>query len=147
MSHTRVQSIEHTVQTTNRWLAHLSEVIGTEDRDFSQRVLRAWLHAVRDGLTIQNGAHFAAQLPDLLRGVYYNGWDPNRVPIRRSREEFVEFFARSGRIALHDVPKLAPAVTAFLCGELSETPVMHLLERLPHDVRAVLWPVEKNGKG
>ncbi|MER7365793.1 phosphoribosyltransferase family protein [Nonomuraea wenchangensis] len=39
MSHTRVQSIEHTVQTTNRWLADLANAIGTEDRDFAQRVL------------------------------------------------------------------------------------------------------------
>lgn len=147
MSHTRVQSIEHTIQTTNRWLADLAEEIGTEDRDFAQRVLKTWLHAVRDGLTVDSAAHFAAQLPDLLRGVYYNGWSPSHVPIRRSREEFVEHFARSGRIAFSDVPKLASAVTAVLCRELAEQPVMHVLDRLPHDVRALLRPAEPAGKG
>ncbi|WP_030925838.1 DUF2267 domain-containing protein [Streptosporangium amethystogenes] len=147
MSHTRVQSIEHTIQTTNRWLTDLAEAIGTEDRDFAQRVLKAWLHAVRDGLTVDSAAHFAAQLPDLLRGVYYNGWDPSHVPIRRSREEFIEHFARSSRTALSDVPKLASAVTAVLCKELSEPPVIHMLERLPQDVRALLRPAEPTERG
>ncbi|WP_431920865.1 DUF2267 domain-containing protein [Nonomuraea jabiensis] len=147
MSHTRVQSIERTVQTTNRWLADLANAIGTEDRDFAQRVLKAWLHAVRDALTVDSGAHFAAQLPDLLRGVYYNGWDPSHVPIRRSREEFIEYFARSGRIALSDVPKLSATVTEFLCRELSERAVMRVFDRLPQDVRALLRPAGPAGRG
>ncbi|MEO3892565.1 DUF2267 domain-containing protein [Nonomuraea sp. B5E05] len=147
MPHTRVQSIDHTVQTTHRWLADLADVIGTEDRDFAQRVLKTWLHTVRDGLTVDSAAHFAAQLPDLLRGVYYNGWDPSSVPIRRSRQEFIEHFARSGRIALNDVPALAHQVTEFLCSEISEPAVMHVLNRLPQDVRALLRPAEPIRKG
>lgn len=146
MPHTRVQSIDHTVQTTNRWLAVLADMIGTEDRDFAQRVLKSWLHAVRDGLTVDSAAHFAAQLPDLLRGVYYSGWDPSHVPIRRGREEFIEHFARSGRIALSDVPKLASTVTQFLCRELSEPAVTHVLDRLPRDVQALLRPTGPDGK-
>ncbi|MFF4622693.1 DUF2267 domain-containing protein [Nonomuraea jabiensis] len=147
MPHTRVQSIEHTVQTTNRWLADLADAIGTEDRDFALRVLKGWLHAVRDGLTVDSAAHLAAQLPDLLRGVYYSGWEPSRVPIRRGREEFIEYFARSARIGLRDVPELAPAVTEFLCGELSELSVVHVLDRLSHDVRTVLQPAGTAGRG
>ncbi|MGW0198756.1 DUF2267 domain-containing protein [Nonomuraea sp. NPDC003201] len=147
MPHTRVQSIEHTVQTTNRWLGDLADAIGTEDRNLAQRVLRGWLHAVRDGLTVDSAAHLAAQLPDLLRGVYYNGWEPSRVPIRRSREEFIEYFARSARVALRDVPQFAATVTEFLCGEISEASVTHVLERLPRDVRTVLLPAGTAGGG
>ncbi|MEQ4725912.1 DUF2267 domain-containing protein [Nonomuraea sp. B19D2] len=147
MSHSRVQSIDHTVQTTNRWLADLAEAIGTEDRDFALRVLKAWLHAVRDGLTVDSAAHLAAQLPDLLRGVYYSGWEPSRVPIRRGREEFIEYFARSARVSLRDVSELAPAVTEFLCGELSEPSVTHVLDRLSHDVRTVLQPTGTARRG
>ncbi|MGW4967570.1 DUF2267 domain-containing protein [Nonomuraea sp. NPDC004186] len=147
MPHSLVQSIEHTVQTTNRWLANLADAIGTADRDFAQRVLKAWLHAVRDGLTVDSAAHLAAQLPDLLRGVYYAGWDPSRVPIRRSREQFIEYFARSARVALRDVPQFAATVTEFLCGELSEASVTHVLDRLPRDVRTVLQPTGTAGGG
>ncbi|SDH30946.1 Uncharacterized conserved protein, DUF2267 family [Sinosporangium album] len=140
MSHHHVRSIDHTVQTTKRWLADLAELIGTDDREFAQRVLRTWLHVVRDGLTVDGTAHFAAQLPDLLRGVYYNGWDPSAVPVRRDRHQFVEHFARTGRIAISDVPGLASTVTRFLCQELSEQSVVHALDRLPRDVRGVLLP-------
>src|SRR6185369_10762255 len=52
----------------------------TEDREFAYRVLRAWLHTLRDRLTVQASAHFAAQLPDLIRGIFYAGWNPSGVP-------------------------------------------------------------------
>ncbi|WP_214102893.1 DUF2267 domain-containing protein [Acrocarpospora catenulata] len=143
MSATGVHSLERTIQTTNRWLADLAESIGTEDREFAYHVLRMWLHAVRDGMTIDNAAHFAAQLPDLLRGVYFNGWNPRAVPIRRNRKEFIDNFAHPGRIARADVIKLAPIVTAVLCDQMSERPIQHALALLPQDVRELLLPAEK----
>lgn len=142
MSLTRVPSLDHTVQTTNRWLADLANSIGTEDREFAHRVLRTWLHAIRDGLTVDSAAHLAAQLPDLVRGIYYNGWHPSAAPIRRNRQEFIEQFAHSGRIAHADVPKLASIVTAVLCEELSEAAVQHTLSQLPRDVRGLLQPAD-----
>lgn len=133
-----VHSLDHTVQTTNRWLAALAGAIGTEDREFAHRVLRTWLHAVRDGLPVPAAAHLAAQLPDLLRGIYYNGWDPAAVPIRRDREEFAAHFAATGRIANADVPKLARAVTAVMYEELTPGVVDHALGQLPREVRDLL---------
>jgi len=35
-----------------------------------------------DRLPITIAANFAAQLPELLRGVFYDGWSPSRVPIK-----------------------------------------------------------------
>ena len=37
---------------------------------YAYRVLRAVLHALRDRVTVDVAAKFAAQLPTLLRGVY-----------------------------------------------------------------------------
>ncbi|GIH29426.1 hypothetical protein Aph01nite_77360 [Acrocarpospora phusangensis] len=144
MSPTGVHSLERTIHTTNRWLADLGNSIGTEDREFVYHVLRRWLHSVRDGLTVEGAAHLAAQLPDLLRGIYYNGWNPSAVPIRRDRQEFIEHFAQSGRIARTDVPKLAPIVTAALRDEMSPAPVEHALSQLPQDIRELLQPPESS---
>ncbi|RSD11633.1 DUF2267 domain-containing protein [Amycolatopsis eburnea] len=47
-----------------KWLV-VGEQLGTEDR-----------------LTVEAAAHFATQLPELLRGVYYEGWTPAH-PLRR----------------------------------------------------------------
>src|SRR6185369_10762254 len=75
----------------------------TEDREFAYRVLRAWLHTLRDRLTVQASAHFAAQLPDLIRGIFYAGWNPSGVPKKYDVEEYVLHFAHEANIAPDDV--------------------------------------------
>jgi uncharacterized protein (DUF2267 family) len=57
-------------------------------RNQSYAALRAVLHALRDRLPVDESVQFAAQLPMLVRGVYYDGWDPSRVPIKMSLGEF-----------------------------------------------------------
>ena len=46
----------------------------TDDRHLAYVALRATLHALRDRLGPENAVHLAAQLPMLLRGLYYEGW-------------------------------------------------------------------------
>lgn len=81
-----------TVDKTNRVLRDIEESFGwpKERRNQSYAALRAVLHAVRDRLTVDEAAHVAAQLPVLIRGIYYGGWDPSRAPQKMSREEFLE---------------------------------------------------------
>ena len=38
------------------------------------------LHTLRDRLTVDVAAKLAAQLPTLIRGIYYEDWDPSRTP-------------------------------------------------------------------
>ncbi|WP_159849193.1 DUF2267 domain-containing protein [Nocardia sp. CY41] len=49
------------------------------------RALRAWLHTVRDRIGINEAAHLSAQLPELLRGIFYEGWVPADVPVTARR--------------------------------------------------------------
>jgi len=53
---------------------------GTQDKRYAYRALRAVMHAIRDRLTVDETAQLAAQLPELIRGIYYEGWDPSRTP-------------------------------------------------------------------
>ena len=71
----RASIIDHSVETTHIWLNELAAELGTEDHRHAYRVLRAVLHAVRDRLTVDEAAQLAAQLPELIRGIYYEGWD------------------------------------------------------------------------
>jgi hypothetical protein len=41
-------------------------------------VLGGMLHVLRDRLTIQEAVQPGAQLPMLIRGLYWEGWDPAR---------------------------------------------------------------------
>jgi uncharacterized protein (DUF2267 family) len=89
---TGYRSFETTVDKTNRLLGEIEQEYGwpKERRNQSYAALRAVLQALRDRLPVEESAQLAAQLPMLVRGLYYDGWDPSRVPIKMDRDEFVE---------------------------------------------------------
>ena len=80
MSSTGISSLEQSIDKANTGLAEIADGFATEDRTFAYRVTRAWLHALRDRLHVTIAANFATQLPELLRGVFYDGWSPGQVP-------------------------------------------------------------------
>lgn len=81
-----------TLDKTNRILKEIEQAYGWPDsrRSQSYAALRSVLHALRDRLTIDESAQLAAQLPMLVRGLYYGGWDPAIVPVKMTREEFFQ---------------------------------------------------------
>jgi uncharacterized protein (DUF2267 family) len=80
-----------TLDKTNRVLKEIEEAYGWSKvrRNQSYAALRAVLHALRDRLTVEEAAQLAAQLPMLIRGLYYEGWKPASVPVKMNREEFL----------------------------------------------------------
>jgi uncharacterized protein (DUF2267 family) len=102
-------------------------------------VLGAVLHALRDRLGVEVSAHVSAQLPMLVRGLFYEGWDPTGTPTRLSLDEFlerVEHDARlKGRSAAEDAVR---AVFAVLWDKLGEGTVGHATAVLPEEY-AVLY--------
>ncbi|MEU5719684.1 DUF2267 domain-containing protein [Streptomyces sp. NPDC020403] len=129
---------EHAIHSANIWLKAVAEALDTPDRHLAHRALRAWLHTFRDRLTVDVAAHFAAQLPELLRGVYYDGWDPSVVPVRYDREGYVGRFVQQAKVGADDVPKIAAAVTAVVRDHVSPGHLESALEQLPHDIRDLL---------
>lgn len=90
MSMTGLRVFDETVHTTNTWLHEITSRLGWDDRQKGYRVLRASLHALRDRMPVTEAAQFSAQLPMLLRGVFYEGWRPSATPTGvRSVDEFL----------------------------------------------------------
>jgi uncharacterized protein (DUF2267 family) len=73
---TGLDIFDSTIQKTNLWLKDMLEELGWEDRHKAYQGLRFPLHALRDCLTVEEAVQLAAQLPLLIRGVYYEGWKP-----------------------------------------------------------------------
>lgn len=89
---TKVEALDATVQKTINLLDDICAEFGwPEERRFqAYSALRSVLHPIRDRLTTTESANFAAQLPMLVRGFYYEGWKPESVPKKFHREEFLD---------------------------------------------------------
>lgn len=92
MSDTSFTSFKTTEDKTNRILREIEEAYGwpKERREQSYAALRAVLHTLRDRLPVNEAAQLGAQLPMLVRGIFYTGWDPAKVPIKMNRDEFLQ---------------------------------------------------------
>jgi uncharacterized protein (DUF2267 family) len=83
-----------TLHKTYEWLANLMGLLGVDDRQVAYQAFRATLHALRDRLTLEEVAQLGAQLPMLVRGFYYEGWDPTAKPLKlRHMEAFLAYIA------------------------------------------------------
>lgn len=136
----RVAALDHAIDAAHTWINDVAKEFDTEDREFAYRVLRAWLHTLRDRLTVEASAHFAAQLPDLIRGIFYQAWNPGAVPDKYDAEAYAVRFSREANIALDDVGKAAAATTAAALHHLPAAQIDKVLGQLPTEIRKVLQP-------
>lgn len=90
MATTGLEVVDKSLQTTHIWLDEIMEVLGP-DRQVAWHVLGAVLRSLRDRLTPELAAHLGAQLPLMIRGAYYDQYQPSKMPEKmRSVEEFQE---------------------------------------------------------
>jgi uncharacterized protein (DUF2267 family) len=85
-----IDAFETTLQKTNELLKTIEDLQNWEGRRHqAYTALRVTLHALRDRLPLEHAVHFGAQLPMLVRGFYYEGWNPHKVPRKMKRDEFL----------------------------------------------------------
>jgi uncharacterized protein (DUF2267 family) len=92
---TGLDVFDKTVQESNLWLKDIMDRLGGTDRHHAYAILRAVLHVLRDRIGPESAAHLGAQLPMLLRGVFYEGWDPTGKPTKERHA--MTFLAHIGR--------------------------------------------------
>ena len=141
MSTDGLDILDRTTQETNQWLRIVMAELNTASRDQAYVALRASLHALRDRIGPEHAVHFGAQLPILLRGVFYEGWLPAETPTRERRLD--DFLAYVESI-LGSKSGLAPADAvragfAAIAWSVSAAEVLKLIDALPHELRG-LWP-------
>ena len=147
MSATGLDTFDRTIHETNHWLRIVMTELKTDNRRQAYAALRAGLHALRDRIGPENAVHFGAQLPILLRGVYYEGWRPSETPTRERRlDDFLAYVesllgSRNGI----DPAEALRASFAAIAESVPFTEVIKLVNVLPRDLK-ILWPAYMFGK-
>jgi uncharacterized protein (DUF2267 family) len=134
-----LEVFDRTLQITHTWLNEIGARIGP-DRQLAWHTLGAVLHALRDRVPVELAAHVGAQLPLLVRGLYYEGWRPADPPEKtRTIEGFLERVADGLAAARPVDPRTAAqAVFRVLSHHMDPGQVGKLVEALPQPVQA-LW--------
>jgi uncharacterized protein (DUF2267 family) len=138
---TGLDTFDKTVQESNLWLKDLTERLNTFDRHHAYSTLRAVLHALRDRIGPENAAHLGAQLPMLLRGLFYEGWDPTGKPSKERHEAaFLAHIARElPRADESEVEEGTRAVFDVLSKHIDRGAAVKLAGMFPQELRK-LWP-------
>ncbi|OOY30841.1 DUF2267 domain-containing protein [Thioclava sp. F36-6] len=140
MKVTGLSAIDHAPQIVAEWLNDLEYRLDNKDRSHAYLLLRTTLHAIRDFLTTAEAADLGAQLPVLLRGIYYDGFVPSRQPAHpRNRDAFV------GRVAeafadrpLDDPEAEVAAVFDLLHERISEGEYRQVTQAMRHSLRSLI---------
>jgi uncharacterized protein (DUF2267 family) len=133
---------DEAIQKTQVWLDELRQDLAWDNPAGILAALRAALHTLRDRVPPAEAAHLGAQLPLLIRGLYYEGWRPAGEPWKeRHREPFlarVEHEMR-GYANQKDPESVVRAVFRVLGRHVSEGEVQEVRQLLPAEIRE-LWP-------
>ncbi len=134
-----VEVLGRTVQQTEIWLNEISERLEASEEQAYQ-ALRAVLMSLRDRIGTDNAAHLSAQLPVLIRGIFYDGFHPSETPSReRTREAFMAKVHGAVTNLDVDSEQAARAVFEVLVRHIEPQEVEKLAGMFPAEMRD-LWP-------
>ncbi len=129
------------IQNANVWFDELMDEMGWKDRYKGYLALRKTLHALRDRLSIKRATRLGSELPMLIRGLYYEGWDPAGNPPRpMEKNEYLDAI----RDYFNDDPNVDPerltrAVFRMICKAVSPNETGSMENVLPEELREY-WP-------
>jgi uncharacterized protein (DUF2267 family) len=140
MTMTGLDTFDATIHKTNLWLNEIMAELDSADRHEAYHALRVVLQALRDRLTVEEAVQFGAQLPMLVRGFYYEGWNPAGKPVKFHRPEFLQTIRHSFRREDDlDPERVARAVFKVIAAHVSDGELRDVKNILPKDLRT-LWP-------
>jgi len=135
------ESFDSTVQKSQLWLKDIKERASLVNEHQALIALRAVLHSLRDRLTVNEAVEAGAQLPMLIRGLYYEGWTPSGKPVKeRHKEQFLDhirqYFSQTPDI---DAEYIVRTVFGYLAERITAGEIQDIQKMLPPELRA-LWP-------
>ena len=134
-------AFDKALHKAHEWLKEISGQLGENTTDQqAYAAMRGVLRALRDRLTPVEAAQLAAQLPVLVRGIFYESYDPGRTPLKiRHRDEFLDLVRlHMGNIDNVEPEAAARAVFAVLQRHVSAGEIDDVLAEMPGEIRNLL---------
>lgn len=130
--------ITASLQKTQTWLNGIGERLAARDQEAGYHATRAVLQTLRDRLPVTECNDLAAQLPMILRGLYFEGWHPASVPQKFDGTAFIDQVQQ--RLPANsdvDPMEAIAAVSAQLRDNVTPGELNEALNMLPGDVRSL----------
>lgn len=143
MTQSQLHIANHALQSLHEWLKELGTIVNWEDEQRAYRLLCVTLQALRDWLDVNEASQLGAQLPLLVRGIYYEGWRPAETPVaERSREAFLARIEEAFKTdPIDSTSEAVTSVFKLLNLRISKGEIEDVRMRLPSALRE-LWPKE-----
>lgn len=141
MSAQGLEVIDHTVELTHQWINELRERLDWSSSRDALRLLRVTLVLIRDHIGHGEIAQLSAQMPLLIRGMFFEGWTPAHTPLPdRSAAGFVGAIeAKMGDVLDWRGPEDITHVFRTLENRISDGEIADVKANLPGHIRD-LWP-------
>jgi uncharacterized protein (DUF2267 family) len=130
------------LRDAHQWLETVNKELGILGEKTGRAALRATLHAVRDSLTMREAVQLGDCLPVLIRGLYYDGWNPKEHGKRVAKSEDFMAIVRHdvrGHEELSATEAMLRATFGALERLLPQSEAAVVLNALPAEVQQ-LWP-------
>jgi uncharacterized protein (DUF2267 family) len=136
-----IKAIQKTIQSSSRFLKLMMESGEFKDNNEAFLVLRASLKAFRDRVEPGEAVHLAGQLPALLRGFYFEGWNYTGTQAKsRTVDEFLSEV--KGHLYGHDeidLSRAVPIAMKVIMDLIDQGEAVQALHNIPKEIRE-LYP-------
>lgn len=122
----KTQQLLHNIEEQLQWISH---------KGIAYAALKAVLHTLRDRLSITQSAHVSAQLPLLVRGMFYEGWCPAKVPKKMNKGQFLSSIQSQLPVRVEErIEDVVRAVATALRQFIDEGEFRKVRAELPNDI-------------
>jgi len=134
-----IHVFDKTIQKSQLWIEEIEKNIENGSENRAYLALRTVLHSLRNRLQINEAIHLGAELPMLIRGLYFEGWDPREKPSRdKDQRDFFKYFrSYFSEESDEEITKMIKAVFKVLDDKISQGEIKDVRENLPSHIRKI----------
>lgn len=135
-----VRAFNQSVHEAGLWINEICDEMADPRKQIAYQALRGVLFAIRDRLPLAEVVQLSAQLPLLIRGIFFEGYRPAGKPEKLDKEEFLARVSNKLQTAGGAHPEKATrAVLAVLQRHVDAGEMEDVRNALPNELRS-LWP-------